>query len=197
MLRIEAYRHILWHRLPSKRIFQSLLASSLLHAYLDYKAYRQDDNERERDVEHSDASNVFFDPVGTVGARCGDAVGRNGWRRCCNGADYEPKACHYGTFDLRRLLLLLWALCLPAALHVVTILVLIWENLSTVKQLASVYVFHAVHGSACHSRNDNKKKLDDVDYAVDTHDRVASESNRAMCHFQIAATDTSLYGTGI
>jgi hypothetical protein len=136
LLRTEAYRHVLWHRLRSKRVWQSLLASSLLAAYLGY----EEANRKSQDVvvnRQGDSSNLFWvlwlqSMLDMVVLWLGMAlvVATRANQRNRNNA----------TSPSTLMLLLFWALTLPSALNVVTILVLVWENSSTVKQLASVYV---------------------------------------------------------
>lgn len=115
LLRLPAYRHVLYHRLNSdslsyRRMLQSLLASSILQSYLTWEACRTS----------GDIISVSFDKL-MISSIVGMLVF---WLCGC-------------AFDFRRVFL---AIVTPASFQLVIVLVLVWENTATVRILGSLFV---------------------------------------------------------
>lgn len=122
LLRLPAYRHVLFHRLDAsslsyRRMMQSLLASSILQSYLAWEAWRTLHEQQQQDF-----SSVSFDKLmlmSIVGMLMLWLCGMTG------GSDF------------RQVFL---AICVPTAFQVVTVLVLVWENTAMVRLLGSLFV---------------------------------------------------------
>lgn len=116
LLRLPAYRHVLFHRLRAsdlsyRRMVQTLLASSILHSYLTWEACRTSGQDLSFDkLMMSSMLNLL------VFWACGTLIGRGDFRHVFLGVSF------------------------PTAFHVVTVLVLVWENTSTVRLLGSLFV---------------------------------------------------------
>lgn len=116
LLRLPAYRHVLFHRLDastlsSRRMVQTLLASSILHSYVKWEACRT----RHQDVSFEKLMLSSMVDLLVFWA-CGCLVARGDFRHAFLGVTF------------------------PTAFQVVTVLVLVWENTSTVRLLGSLFV---------------------------------------------------------
>lgn len=120
LLRLPAYRHVLFHRLRAsslswRRMLQTILASSILHSYLVWEACRTSESDFTmifsfyKLLMFSVINMFVFWGVGTLVAKG----------------------------DLRHVFL---GVAFPTAFQVVTVLVLVWENTSTVRLLGSLFV---------------------------------------------------------
>lgn len=138
LLRIEAYRHVLYHRIDhhiENRAIQSLIASSLLESYISWEAQLSLLMASRNDVAAVEPLSFWFlyarSILGMVALWLGSSI----------VAKYIVRKEPPG--DLGRSTsskTLFWGLLLPTSFHVVTILVLVWENSFTVKRLGSLYV---------------------------------------------------------
>jgi hypothetical protein len=115
LLRLPAYRHVLYHRLDSdslsyRRMLQTLLASSILQSYLTWEACRT-----------SGDVSVPFNKL-MIQSIAGLLI---------------FSVCGYTSDCFRRVFL---AICAPTSFQVVTVFVLVWENTATVRILGSLLV---------------------------------------------------------
>lgn len=119
LLRLPAYRHVLFHRLNAsnicaRKMIQTLLASSILSSYLTWEAWRTTSDKVEVSFNqllmNSILNNVVFWMSSSLFTR------RNNMRQ------------------------VFCALFFPTAFQVVTVLVLVWENTATVRILGSLFV---------------------------------------------------------
>jgi len=118
LLRMPAYRHVLFHRLDAsslsyRRMLQTLLASSILQSYLTWESCRTSNDNCDVSFDKLMMSSVINMLVLWM---CGSVVARG---------------------DYRHVFL---AISVPMAFQVVTVLVLVWENTATVRLLGSLFV---------------------------------------------------------
>lgn len=117
LMRLPAYRHVLFHRLDAsalsyRRMLQILLASSILHSYLTWESCRMS------------GQDVLFDKL-----MMGSMVDLVVFWACAS--------LFVGKESVQHVFL---GLTFPTAFQVVTVLALVWENTSTVRLLGLLFV---------------------------------------------------------
>ena len=119
LLRLPAYRHVLFHRIQAaglshRRMIQTLLASSILQSYLVWEAWRTLGN---------GLSVISFDKLMIISVM--------------NQIILWTVGTLMGKGNYRHVFL---AISFPTAFQVITVLVLVWENTATVRLLGSLFV---------------------------------------------------------